>query len=67
MPSRTIPPPDATPRPTATAFVDTEAVTRPTGREFLAALLVRYWSECAEVDQRYLLQLAESYAARNAK
>jgi|GEM_PF-4161558 len=48
-------------------FPEDEEVTRPQSIEFRAALLVRYFKDCAPEDQDYLIQCAERYANRNRK
>lgn len=53
-------------RPELEAFPDEEP-TRPQGIQFEVALLARYYREMASEDRVYVMRLAESYAARNAK
>lgn len=44
-----------------------EPPTTPQGKEYLAAMLVKWWALCDEVDRAYLLRLAEQLANRNAR
>lgn len=48
-------------------FYESEPPTVPKGLEFEAALLVRYYKECAKEDRACLLKNAEGWAARNRK
>ena len=52
-------------KPPPLPYAGEEDPTRPQGIEFRAALLVKYWKDCAAEDQAYLIRLAERLANRN--
>jgi hypothetical protein len=56
------PSPFGTPTLRPDPFVDDEAPTRPNGREFRAAMLVRAWAACTPEDQAWLERLLEFMA-----
>jgi hypothetical protein len=61
------PPLEATPKPEAGHFADSEAPTEPKAIEHRARMLVQYFAACSAEDQAHLMRIAEGYAARNRK